>query len=266
MMSRANHAHIIVKTEDEVDSDWRTRTYKTSLCGERSAWIYEATNYRKEKYVRITCPECAKLYWADKCKAMPIPLTLEKIPQPSKGASFDERYRWGGSRSVWKILRDGKHIGYVYLLNGFGKGWQACGHSLRRGFVEDDVFRATVDDLEFGGAIGDHNFTSRDQAVFELSEYLSENPDLAKQYGLLPADEYVKRAQQARLDYKREEAERIVRRAEREKERADEKRKAYAAREEGIAQLRDLHARPDLTNFQRAGLAWALAELRIDFG
>lgn len=95
---------------NHIDTGMRDGDYRLTLCGHRDLLGRIAADPD-----RATCPACSAKHYA--------PL----IPANVKLERWDERKETGtkhpNHRSVYRLLVDGVHRGYVACLNGWGAGW-----------------------------------------------------------------------------------------------------------------------------------------------
>lgn len=254
---RWHHTHLIVAEQNGV---------LKGACGETSS-ILKRFNLEGPPSAIMArgpmCPDCAKFYWSVMCGSMPIKLTLENVPNDPKGSGYDTpRQHLSSSRSLWRVMRDGKQIAWIFLVPGWGKGWKVCGHYI--GPRDRDNENVTEADVLPGYEVREENFEARDAALYYLSGVLALGDQRARNSNVMPIDAFVQRHAKS-VVRRREDAVTDAARNARYKIEAEDRRKRETT-ELSLAdlQLRDLAARGDLTNYQRAGLEWALKKLDID--
>ena len=267
MGRRKSHEHWILETYDsnvEEDGRWERGPHKRHryVCGDTAPadtkWGYTL------KPDRIGCLECGAKYWA--AKLAETDLTLERIELAGgRRVSYSDpahpytRFDTD-TRSILRVMRGGQHVAWVYLVPGFGKGWQMSRHAIRR---QMDVARATVADVVPGYHFLEKGFRFRDQAAVWLAEQIAAKSDEAHIEDLVAPESYLATQKSWAEKRARRRAEMDAESEERRRQEAERQKQEAAAREEALGQLRDLAAREDLTNYQRAGLVWAFTELGI---
>lgn len=94
-----------------IDSGLVEDSEMVALCGGKG-WMYRAVDPE-----RATCPTCSAKYYA---KLIPANVKLERWDER---AERDTNYpNW---RSVYRLLIDDVHRGYICAENGWGAGWSA---------------------------------------------------------------------------------------------------------------------------------------------
>lgn len=265
MGRRANHRHFKVETFTQPASEHYGKTHERVrfACGATLPveWKHDYTSDPK----MIGCKDCAEAVLPK--LAAECGLTLERVPLNTK-ARYDEPERpWVkfecDTRSLHKVIHGGAHIAWVYLNPGFGKGWQLAQHGLKRNVAGD---KATISDVVPGFHLRDRAFQHKEQALLWLADEFAAFK--RGQGGIDPAAHmsapgYLQHRQAEAIRWVADKAARVEREKQEAAERQERQAKRESERAEAAAQLLDLAARKDLTNYQRAGLEWALERLNI---
>lgn len=197
----------------------------------------------------IGCSDCGKLFWADRLAQ--TGLAVERIELKSK-ANYSDPERPSAkydtdTRSLFRVMRGEDHVAWIYLVPGYGAGWQMSRHGFKR---DQDVMAATVANVVPSVHFKDRGFRFRDEAACWLWEHSTGvKADKDVMDALVSPTAYLARSQHQERVWE----ERKAKMAERE---AAERSEAA----EAMLQLIDLVKRQDLTNYQRAGLEWAMAQ------
>lgn len=250
--NRVRHHHFLKRVAD-VNGDGRL-VLCDSPHGNRFGNVAESPE-------RITCPECSVAYWgerlAQEAATRGVAIKLERIVVP-RDAKYDARNRLAfGYRSVSKIIIDGAHCGWLVLPNGFAEPYRVAGHGVP---TYEDQESVTLENA-CPGSPQTKPFVSKEAALFHVLT-MSDAERTAK--NMTPIGEWLIDARTAIANRKKRDAERAEEERQRKIDRAEFDARKAIERTEAEAQLRELHARADLTNYQRAGLAWALAKLNIN--
>lgn len=243
-MSRRLQFHLLERTEirpvptglwDHPPTDeTEDREFKIAVCGEESS--YDSRSYLTEAR-HVTCPACHQKLAKAALKARGADEPKLTLVQ-DKAAKGGFRYQGG-----WRALVDGEHVAYLGFEDHY---WRI--YRLGLNDKRDLVVGSPMND---DGTAGERTHTYH---RVEAARYKSKESALLV-VGDLRASKHLHTFQELLDGRKRAEQAWVQRRARIDAQHAEEEE----ARNDTLRALKELHARDDLTNFQRAGLLTAIA-------